>query len=256
MIAGRFRHRRVFLCGDAAHIWVPFAAYGMNAGIADAVNLSWMLAGVIKGWADPGLLDAYEIERQPITDQVSRHAMNLALNWSQRYGPIPDAIEQPGPEGDAARGRIGELAYKVIVAGMCCGGLNFGYYYEGSPIIAYDDEAPPSYTLYDFSQSTVPGCRTPHLWLRDGRSLYDALGPDFTLLRFDPTVNVGTLIEAAQRCALPLAVVDVDADEVAELYPSKLLLSRPDQHVAWRGNAVPDDAMALIDRIRGASPRS
>ena len=256
MIAGRFRHRRVFLCGDAAHIWVPFAAYGMNAGIADAVNLSWMLAGVIKGWADPGLLDAYEIERQPITDQVSRHAMNLALNWSQRYGPIPDAIEQPGPEGDAARGRIGELAYKVIVAGMCCGGLNFGYYYEGSPIIAYDDEAPPSYTLYDFSQSTVPGCRTPHLWLRDGRSLYDALGPDFTLLRFDPTVNVGTLIEAAQRCDLPLAVVDVDADEAAELYPSKLLLSRPDQHVAWRGNAVPGDAMALIDRVRGASPRS
>jgi FAD binding domain len=160
MIASRFRDQRVFLCGDAAHIWVPFAAYGMNAGIADAMNLSWMLAAVIKGWAGPQLLDAYEIERQPI---VSRHAMNLALNWSQRYGPIPDAIEQPGPEGDAARSRIGEQAYKVIVAGMCCGGLNFGYYYEDSPIIAYDGEAAPGYTLYDFRQSTVPGCRTPHL---------------------------------------------------------------------------------------------
>jgi 2-polyprenyl-6-methoxyphenol hydroxylase-like FAD-dependent oxidoreductase len=256
MIAGRFRDRRVFLCGDAAHIWVPFAAYGMNAGIADAVNLSWMLAGVIKGWAEPELLDAYEIERQPITDQVSRHAMNLALNWSQRYGPIPDAIEHPGPEGDGVRSRIGEQAYKVIVAGMCCGGLNFGYYYENSPIIAYDDEAPPTYTLYDFSQSTVPGCRTPHLWLRDGRSLYDALGPDFTLLRFDPRVDVGALVGAAACRDLPLAVVDVDADEAAELYPSKLLLSRPDQHVAWRGDAVPADAVALIDRVRGASPRS
>jgi 2-polyprenyl-6-methoxyphenol hydroxylase-like FAD-dependent oxidoreductase len=254
MIAGRFRDRRVFLCGDAAHIWVPFAAYGMNAGIADAMNLSWMLAGVIKGWGAPGLLDAYEIERQPITDQVSRHAMNLALNWSQRYGPIPDAIEQAGAEGDAARSRIGEQAYKVIVAGMCCGGLNFGYYYENSPIIAYDEDTPPNYTLYDFSQSTVPGCRTPHLWLRDGRSLYDALGPDFTLLRFDPTVDAGALITAALCLDLPLAVVDVDADNAAELYPSKLLLSRPDQHVAWRGDTVPDDAMALIDRIRGASP--
>jgi 2-polyprenyl-6-methoxyphenol hydroxylase-like FAD-dependent oxidoreductase len=158
MIAGRFRKGRAFLCGDAAHILVPFAAYGMNAGIADAMNLSWMLAGVIKGWADPKLLDAYEIERQPITEQVSRHAMNLALNWSQRYGPIADAIEQPGPEGDAARSGIGEQAYKVMVAGICCGGLNFGYYYEDSPVIAYDGDAPPSYTLYDFRQSTVPGC--------------------------------------------------------------------------------------------------
>jgi hypothetical protein len=255
MIADRFRDRRVFLCGDAAHIWVPFAAYGMNAGIADAMNLSWMLAGVIKGWADPKLLDAYEIERQPITDQVSRYAMNLAVTWSQRYGPIPDDIEQPGREGDAARSRIGKLAYNVICAGMCCGGLNFGYFYEGSPIIAYDDEAPPGYTLYDFRQSTVPGCRTPHLWLRDGRSLYDALGPDFTLLRFDARLEVDDLIAAAAHRGVPMKLLDVDADEAAALYACKLLLSRPDQHVAWRGDEPPHDPLVLIDRVRGACAR-
>ncbi|MGH7154364.1 MAG: FAD-dependent monooxygenase, partial [Acetobacteraceae bacterium] len=49
MVADRFRRGRVFICGDAAHIWVPFAGYGMNAGIADAMNLSWMLAGVLTG---------------------------------------------------------------------------------------------------------------------------------------------------------------------------------------------------------------
>jgi hypothetical protein len=135
---------------------------------------------------------------------------------------------------------------------MCCGGLNFGYYYEESPIIAYDGEAAPGYTLYDFRQSTVPGCRTPHLWLRDGISLYDALAPDFTLLRFDRAVDVGPVVEAAAHRRVPLAVVDVESKESAELYPCKLLLSRPDQHVAWRGDSLPGDALALIDRVRGA----
>ncbi len=54
LVADRFRDRRVFICGDAAHIWVPFAGYGMNAGIADAMNLSWQLAAVLAGWADRG----------------------------------------------------------------------------------------------------------------------------------------------------------------------------------------------------------
>jgi hypothetical protein len=106
--------------------------------------------------------------------------------------------------------------------------------------------------MYDFTQSTVPGCRTPHLWLRDGRSLYDASGPNFTLLRFDPKVEIGALTEAAAHRGAPMAVVDVDADEAAALYPCKLLLSRPDQHVAWRGNKSPENPMTLIDRIRGA----
>ena len=107
--------------------------------------------------------------------------------------------------------------------------------------------------MYDFSQSTVPGCRTPHLWLRDGRSLYDTLGSDFALLRFDPTVEVDDLVAAAAHRGVPLAVCDVDADEAAALYPHKLLLSRPDQHVAWRGDKSPEDPMALIDRVRGAA---
>jgi 2-polyprenyl-6-methoxyphenol hydroxylase-like FAD-dependent oxidoreductase len=253
MIADRFRDRRIFLCGDAAHIWVPFAGYGMNAGIADAMDLSWMLAGVIKGWADPGLLDAYEIERQPITEQVSRYAMNTALERASHRSAIPDNIEQIGPEGDAVRARIGREAYEINVGQFCCGGLNFGYFYSASPIIAYDGEPAPAYDIYKFRQSTVPGCRTPHLWLRDGRSLYDVLGADFTLLRLDPKVEITGLVEAATHRGLPMSVIDVDADEAPTLYPHKLLISRPDQHVAWRGDKPPRNSLALVDQVRGVA---
>jgi 2-polyprenyl-6-methoxyphenol hydroxylase-like FAD-dependent oxidoreductase len=253
MIANRFRERRVFLCGDAAHIWVPSAGYGMNAGIADAMNLSWMLAGVIKGWAHSAILDAYEIERQPITEQVSRYAMGTALAMTSFRGAIPEGLEAPGPAGDAVRARVGKDAYELNIGQFCCGGLNFGYFYKDSPIIAYDGEEAPGYTMYDFSQSTVPGCRTPHLWLRDARSLYDALGPHFTLLRFDPAVEVGGLVAAAAKHGVPMALLDIDGSEAAALYPRKLLLSRPDQHVAWRGDEPPDNPTALIDRVRGAS---
>jgi 2-polyprenyl-6-methoxyphenol hydroxylase-like FAD-dependent oxidoreductase len=256
MVADRFRNGCVFLCGDAAHIWVPFAGYGMNAGIADAMNLSWMLAGVLKGWADPKLLDAYELERRPITEQVSRYAMSIILARMRQYSEVPENILDAGPEGDAVRARIGQQAYDINVGAFCCGGLNFGYFYERSPIVAYDGEAPPAYTIYDFRQSTVPGCRTPHLWLRDGRSLYDALGSHFTLLRLDRKVDVDGLVAAAARRDVPVTVLDVEAEEAAALYPCKLLLSRPDQHVAWRGNRPPEDPMALIDYVRGAAVRA
>jgi len=223
----------------------------MNAGIADAMNLSWLLAAVIVGWGNLALLDAYEIERRPITDQVSRHAMRIASEWIQRYGEIPDRVDSTSAELRALRERIGRQVRDG--GGYCCGGLNFGYFYDNSPIIAYDGEAPPAYTLCGFTQSTVPGCRTPHLWLRDGTSLYDLLGDGFTLLRFDPQLDVTALSNAAADRLVPLKVADIDEPEAASFYDCKLLLSRPDVHVAWRGDKLPSDSLALIDRIRGAA---
>jgi hypothetical protein len=252
LLADRFRDRRVFICGDAAHIWVPFGGYGMNAGIADATNLSWMLAGVLTGWADPAILDAHEAERWPITEQVSKYAMGTAVALARQRSAVPAEIEDPGPAGDAARAALGATMLTLHTPQFCCGGLNFGSFYDGSPIIAYDGEAAPAYTMSEFTPSTVPGCRTPHLWLRDGRSLYDAMGGGFTLLRFDRAVDVETIVAAARMRGLPLLVLDVDSDEAAGLYDRKLVLSRPDQHVAWRGDAAPADAVGMVDRVRGA----
>src|SRR5262245_66281977 len=69
LVADRFSDRRVFVCGDAAHLWIPLGGYGMNAGIADAANLAWKLAGVLNGWASAGVLGSYLVERRPITDE-------------------------------------------------------------------------------------------------------------------------------------------------------------------------------------------
>jgi hypothetical protein len=99
----------------------------------------------------------------------------------------------------------------------------------------------------------VPGCRAPHVFLPDGRSIYDLLGPDYSLLRFDPAVNVDGLVEAAAHRGVPLVVVDLPAESAQGLYTHTLALVRPDQHIAWRGDAEPSDPLALIDLIRGAS---
>lgn len=252
LVADKFRERRVFICGDASHLWIPMAGYGMNAGLADAMNLSWTLAAYLEGWAGEGILDAYEAERLPITEQVSQFAMNHALALQAQREGVPQDIEKEGPEGDAVREAAGRALYELNVQQYCCGGLNFGYFYDKSPLIAYDQESPPAYTMSTFTPSTVPGCRTPHVWLKDGSSLYDVLGSGYAIIRKDPSVDVAPLLAAAEKHGVPMKVVDLDAREGAEVYDHALVLSRPDQHVAWRGNACPAECEALVDRIRGA----
>jgi 2-polyprenyl-6-methoxyphenol hydroxylase-like FAD-dependent oxidoreductase len=253
LIASKFRDRSTFVAGDAAHIWVPYAGYGMNAGIADAMNLSWLLAAHLNGWAPASILDAYEAERWPITSQVSRFAMSHAEAEIRRRGAVPDEIEDAGSRGELARLEVGRLAYEINVQQYACAGLNFGTYYDRSPVIAYDGAEHPAYTMNSYTPSSVPGCRTPHLWRADGSSLYDAMGPEFTLLRFDPAVDVAALEAAARKRGVPLKVLDIERPKTAIFYDGGLVLSRPDQHVAWRGDRLPADPLALIDRVRGAA---
>lgn len=255
LVAGKFRDRRVFICGDAAHIWVPYAGYGMNAGIADAENLTWLLAARLNGWADEAILDAYEAERLPITEQVSHFAMRHAQAMSQQRRAVPANIEDPDAAGTAVRVITGRSNYELNVQQYCCAGLNFGYFYDRSPIIASDDSDPPAFTMGSFTPSSVPGCRTPHIWLGDGSSLYDVHGAGYGLLRFDRTVGVEALVVAAATRGVPLKIIDIDPALRGDVYDRPLVLSRPDLHVAWRGNAAPADPLALIDKIRGV-PRS
>lgn len=248
LVADRFRDRRIFICGDAAHLWVPYAGYGMNAGIADAANLAWLLAAVLNGWADEAILNAHEAERLPITEQVSHFAMRHAHAMASQRKAVPAGIEDESAEGVALRVALGRAAYDLNVQQYAAAGLNFGYYYDKSPLIAYDGAEFPPYSMGDFTPSTVPGCRVPHIWLADGRSLYDALGQDYALIRTDPGAEIAPLVEAARSANVPLAIVDIAPDPA---YAQKLVLARPDQHVAWRGDALPADCSALVAKISG-----
>ena len=256
LVASKLRDRRVFICGDAAHVWMPLGGFGMSAGIADAANLAWKLAGVLHGWATPEILDAYEAERQPITDQASRIISDIGRQvMMQRHELSPD-IERLDAIGEAARIAAGQLAYALDVEQQCCGGLNFGYYYDRSPIIAYDGEQAPTYSMGAFTSTTVPGCRVPHVWIDGRRSLYDAMGPDYALLRLDPTAGISGIVAAAAQRGLPLAVLDVRSPEASVPYRHKLVLVRPDQHVARRGDAEPVAPLDLVDLVRGATRTS
>jgi 2-polyprenyl-6-methoxyphenol hydroxylase-like FAD-dependent oxidoreductase len=256
LVASKFREQRVFICGDAAHVWMPLGGFGMSAGIADAANLAWKLAGVLRGWATHEILDSYEAERRPITDQASRIISDIGSQvMMQRHELSPD-IERLDAIGQAARAAAGQLAYALDVEQQCCGGLNFGYFYDRSPIIGYDEEQPPTYTMGTFTSTTVPGCRVPHVWVEGRRSLYDAMGSGYTLLRLDPTVRVAGIVAAAARRGLPLDVLDVRSAEALEVYHHKLVLVRPDQHVAWRGDEEPTDPINLVDLVRGAARMS
>jgi 2-polyprenyl-6-methoxyphenol hydroxylase-like FAD-dependent oxidoreductase len=254
LVADKFRDGRAFICGDAAHLWMPYAGYGMNAGIADATNLAWLLSATLQGWASPDILDAYEAERLPITDQVSHFAMDMAGKVLSQRRAVPQEVEAPGPEGDAVRQRVGQAAYDLNVQQYCCGGLNFGYFYDSSPIIAYDGAAPPAYTMAEFTPSSVPGCRVPFARLADGRPITDAIGPGYTLLRRDPSVDVEALVAPLRRAGAPIAIVDIPA-QAASTYDHALLLVRADQHIAWRGDAVPADPEPLADRLLGRKAR-
>ena len=255
LVADRFRNGRVFIAGDAAHLWVPYAGYGMNAGIADAAHLAWLLAARVQGWGDERILDAYEAERQPITQQVSHFAMDHAAKMIKARAAVPPDIEADSATGAALRARAGAEAYDLNVQQFCCAGLNFGCYYSDSTLVVADGETPPPYTMGSFTPSTVPGCRMPHVWLADGRSVFDALGPGYTLLRRDAGVDVTALLQAAIERGLPLQLLDAaPRDGWPAAYRHALLVVRADTHVVWRGDALPAHCDDLVQRLRGVAP--
>lgn len=251
LVARNYAAGRVFLAGDAVHLFTPTGGLGMNTGVDDAANLGWKLAAMCQGWGGPGLLATYEDERRPIGIRNVAYARGFAT--SVGTVPVSDDIEaddaSAAAERAALRDRLEDHAFREFIIP----GIQLGLRYDASPIIAYDGEAPPPDEPNSYTPSSCPGSRAPHVWLADGSALFDRLGPGFTLLRLGRSrADPSGIRDAAKNRNVPLAVVDVPGDEARDLYGRDLVLIRPDQHVAWRGNAPPPDPLALIDLARGA----
>ena len=261
LVAERYKAGRIMIAGDAAHLFTPTGGFGMNTGIDDSANLAWKLAAVVQGWGGPRLLDSYETERKPVGYRNTGASRKYASRMHDAN--VPEDVELDGPIGDAARKIASELSYVrknhfVRPEDQDAVGVQLGSHYE-SPVIIPDGEAPADVfpeTYDEYTPSGLPGGRAPHLWLDDervmGSSLFDRFGKGFTLLRLSrDAADTAALERAAAKRGIPLVVLDLDLAEARTLYGRDLALIRPDQHIVWRGDALPEDLDALLSTVTG-----
>jgi hypothetical protein len=241
---------RVLIAGDAAHLFTPTGGLGYNTAVDDVCNLGWKLAALVQGWGGPGLLASYEVERRPI----GLRNTGLAKIMADRIGlyRATRELEEDSAAGQAERARAGEHLLDHLTREFNIPGVTFGVRYNGSPIVVSDGSAPPPDLPNTYVPTACPGGRAPHLWLPDGKSLFDGFGPDFTLLITSPDAELGqAFAEAAARRGVPLTLLHLPQPALRELYEADLALIRPDQHVAWRGPAGAGDANAILRRAVG-----
>jgi hypothetical protein len=250
-VAERYRKDRVFLAGDSAHQMSTTGGFGMNTGIGDAVDLAWKLEATLRGWGGPRLLDTYEIERKPVAVRNLEEATDTFRQ--QASLPSGKAISEESIEGERLRSACAE----ALIASDSrrqyeTEGIALGYRYDFSPIICGDGTPTPANEVATYTQTARAGSRAPHAWLPDGRSTLDLFGDGFTLLRLghDPP-DVGGLVREAAKQGVPFTVIDIQEPHISALYERKLVLVRPDGHVAWRSDEPARDPESVIGCARG-----
>ncbi len=257
LLADRYRKGRVFLAGDAVHLVIPAGGLGMNTGVGDAFDLSWKLAATLAGWGGPGLLDSYEIERRQVGERnigASRYATLGYRKWRAQWRP---EIGDDSAAGRSARDNLAAVAdvEQRKVNEMI--GAELGYRYVDSPVI---DNIPggPEHLFRDYRPTSWPGARLPHVWLEDGTPIQDRISNvGYTLLCLDGRHETAVLEKAFRDRSVPFGVLHVASEPARTVYERDLILLRPDMHVVWRGNSVPDNAAELAALATGhgrASP--
>jgi 2-polyprenyl-6-methoxyphenol hydroxylase-like FAD-dependent oxidoreductase len=255
LVAQRFHDRpeapRVFLAGDAAHLFTPTGGQGYNTAVDDASNLGWKLAAACAGWGGPRLLASYDAERRPIARRNTGFARAMADSIGRVA--IPPELEADTAAGEQCRRALGARLLDHCRREFDVPGIHLGVSYAGSPIVAGDGTAGPADEWHRYEPHGTPGARAPHVWLADGVSIFDRMGMDSTLLVLGAgrEADAQALRDAAARRRVPLEVLELRSDEARDIYGADLVLVRPDRHVAWRGNAAPADPAALLERVTG-----
>ena len=241
--ADRYRARRIFIAGDAAHSHPPYGGYGINTGLEDAVNLGWKLAAELQGWGGACLLDSYNAERQPVFASTSRDFIDYAIRRDRAFlaSFSPDS-DRPAFEAawalrrDEARTEIDQ----------------FEPHYEGSAIVWGTPNAHCS-AVGHHELRARPGHHLAPLRLTSGRNVYEELGRGFTLLSFEaPPPVVRAFADAADALRVPLKTIEDERRAGRDAYEACLILVRPDQFVAWASMSVPPDPAAILRRAIGA----
>jgi 2-polyprenyl-6-methoxyphenol hydroxylase-like FAD-dependent oxidoreductase len=220
-VAESYRDRRVFLCGDSAHLFCPTGGVGMK-------------------W-----------ERRPIAFRNTIAAANNADRIDALMKATTPAVEEDSEEGRRLRERLGKQVaeFTRVINSM---GLHVGYRYAQSPVIAGDGSAEPPDDYRMVVQSTWPGCRAPHAWVSPHFSTLDYFdGQSFTLVCSDPAIDVEPLAAAARDTGVPMKLVHLADPAIIALYERPLVLVRPDGHVCWRGTELPKDPRALWLLVTG-----
>lgn len=252
-VVEKFGEGRVWMAGDAVRLVTPAGGYGMNTGVGDALALGWVLGAVINGWGTPKLFEAYDAERRPVAIRNRDASGDHVLVRFKIAAAMRDAMYDTSAKGEKVRKKIGETVLQLGNLENEAIGIEAGYRYDNSPAISYDGTGtPPSFDWAKLNPNTYPGSRIPPIWLKDGRAIMDLLGNQFTLIRFKEEIDVSAFEQAAKERNFPLTVLDIRDDHAAKIYEQSLILVRPDQHVAWRGDRMPTDALEIIDKVRGA----
>jgi len=260
-IATTFREGRIFLAGDAAHTMPTTGGLGMNTGVQDSFDLAWKLDAVLRGWAGDKLLDSYDPERRAAAKQSSALASSIYQDWVQtrhEHQQYWSRILAGGADADRAREQLGASLVQTFRREFNNIPASLGYRYEGSPVCVPDGTHTPALTFDEYVPTARPGHRAPHVWIAPAVSTLDLFGPNFTLLVIGHDESAGVaLVNAARERNMPLTVAAVaDPDAVVSTrsaYERRLVVVRPDGHVAWRGDHLPPNPGHILDIARGAT---